>query len=339
VNPESDLLVYVNVTFTPMNGGWKSVMVGLASYESISCHHNPEVFGWNIMEPEKSEMHRILWRMGGVVEKNLRVFQVETVVANVLQPSLSIVSGSRLRSPLTLKAFSLLPGGLRNWARGRVRAAYRMAYVKAGSVEGVHGETLKTLRRQLELEVRERFDVVVLGVPNMSPYSAFSIQNPILSANLALGYAYGFLSVGKPLLRKSGVVVFFSPMDEVFHEGHHPSYLEFYKLLGETRDPWELRERYERRFAEDERYVKLYRYAYAYHGAHPFFVWYAIRPALEQASAVINVSPVNPGVPEKLGFEWARSLDEALEKAYGYVGRDASIAYPAMPPIFCTRVK
>lgn len=334
---ESDLLIYVNVTFTPMNGGWKSVVVGLGSYESISCHHSPDVFGWSIMEPEKSEMHKILWRMGEVVGRSVRVFQVETLVTNELQPSLSLVGEGGLRAPLTLKAFSIFPGSVRNMLRGRVRATYRMAHVAAGKVEDVHAETLRRLRRQLELRVKEQFDVVVVGVPNMSPYATFSIQNPILSANLALGYAYGFLSVGEPLLKKNGVLIFFSPMEEAFHEGHHPSYVEFYKLLEETRDPWELREKHERRFAGDEMYVKRYRYGYAYHGAHPFFVWYAIRPALEQASAVINVAPSNPKVPERLGFEWARNFGEALSKAYSYVGRDASIAYPAMPPIFCTR--
>ena len=334
---ESDLLIYVNVTFTPMNGGWKSLMVGLGSYESISSHHNPDIFGRNIMDPENSEMHTILWRMGEVARKSVRVFQVETVVTNSLQPSLSLVGRNGLRAPLTLKAFSVLPKGARNALRSRVRAAYKMAYVKAGRVEDVHAETLENLRRQLEVKVGEQFDVVVMGVPNMSPYAAFSIQNPILSANLALGYGYGLLSVGKPLLKENGVMVFFSPMDEVFHEGHHPSYVEFYKVLEETRDPWELREKYEKKFAEDERYVKQYRYGYAYHGAHPFFVWYAIRPALERASAVINVAPSNPEVPKRLGLECAKSLSEALEMAYSYVGRGASIAYAVMPPIFCTR--
>ncbi|MEM1798431.1 MAG: lactate racemase domain-containing protein, partial [Candidatus Jordarchaeales archaeon] len=335
---ESDLLVYVNVTFTPMNGGWKSVNVGLGSYESISYHHNPDSFGRGLMEPEVSEMHKTLWKMGRVVEENVKVFQIETIVTNNLQPSLSLVGGEGLRAPLTLKAFSLLPRRVRDKLRGFVRAAYRMAYVKAGKVVDVHAETLRVLRKQLELMVEKQFDIVVAGIPNMSPYATFSVQNPILSANLALGYAFSFLSVGKPLLRKGGVFVFFSPMDEVFHEGHHPSYVEFYKILSETRDPWELREKYEKKFAKNEKYVRLYRYGYAYHGAHPFFVWYAIRPALEQASAVINVAPSNSKVPEKMGFEWARNLREALGKAYSYVGKDASIVYPAMPPIFCTRV-
>lgn len=335
---ESDALIYVNVTFTPMNGGWKSVAVGLGSYESISCHHNPSGFGWSVMDPERCKMHEVLWRMGKVIKENVRVFQIETVVTNYLQPSLSLVSGSRLRAPMTLRVFSVLPRSLRDVLRSRVRASYRMAYVRAGKVDELHVETLNVLRKQLELRVNRQFDVVVIGIPNASPYATFSTQNPILTANLALGYGYSFLSVGKPILRKNGVIIFCHPMDEVFHKEHHPSYVEFYKLLEDERDPWELREKYERRFAKNELYIKKYRYGYAYHGAHPFFLWYAMRPALEQSLAVINVAPLNPRVPEKMGFEWAKSLSEALDKAYKYVGKGASIAYPVMPPVFCARV-
>lgn len=336
---ESDLLVYANVTFTPMNGGWKSVVVGLGSYESISCHHSSETRVWGIMEPEKSKMHEIIWKMGKVVEENVRVFQVETIVTNELQKSLSLLGKKGLQVPIALKTFSMFPRKLREIVRNRVRATYKLAHVVAGKVEDVHVETLKKLRSQIELKLKEQFEIVVIGIPNMSPYATFSIQNPILSANLALGYGYSFLNVGKPLLKKNGVFIFFSPMEEVFHEGHHPSYVEFYKLLKETRDPWELREKYEKKFAQNEMYVRKYRHGYAYHGAHPFFLWYAMGPALEQASAVINVAPLNPEVPNRFGFDWAKNLGEAINKAYSYVGKDASIVYPAMPPIFCTRVE
>src|SRR5260370_41446756 len=40
---ESDLLIYVNVNFVPMDGGHKSVAVGLCGYKSLRPHHNPRV--------------------------------------------------------------------------------------------------------------------------------------------------------------------------------------------------------------------------------------------------------------------------------------------------------
>ena len=39
---ESDLIVYVNINLVAMDGGHKSVAVGLASYQSLKHHHNVE---------------------------------------------------------------------------------------------------------------------------------------------------------------------------------------------------------------------------------------------------------------------------------------------------------
>ena len=38
---DSDLIVYVNINSVAMDGGWKSITTGLASYRSLSFHHNP----------------------------------------------------------------------------------------------------------------------------------------------------------------------------------------------------------------------------------------------------------------------------------------------------------
>jgi nickel-dependent lactate racemase len=39
---ESDLVIYVNINFVPMDGGHKSVAVGLCDYESVRVHHDPD---------------------------------------------------------------------------------------------------------------------------------------------------------------------------------------------------------------------------------------------------------------------------------------------------------
>ena len=39
---ESDLVIYVNINLVPMDGGHKSVAVGLCDYESLRPHHEPE---------------------------------------------------------------------------------------------------------------------------------------------------------------------------------------------------------------------------------------------------------------------------------------------------------
>src|ERR687896_532575 len=56
---ESDLLVYVNVNFIPMDGGHKSVHTGLAPYSSIRHHHTPKTLeqSRSLMDPPNSAMH------------------------------------------------------------------------------------------------------------------------------------------------------------------------------------------------------------------------------------------------------------------------------------------
>ena len=63
---ESDLLVYVNVNLVAMDGGHKSVPIGLASYKSLRHHHNPKtmVASHSFMDHTKSHLHHSAWRMG-----------------------------------------------------------------------------------------------------------------------------------------------------------------------------------------------------------------------------------------------------------------------------------
>ncbi len=63
---ESDLLIYVNLNLVPMDGGHKSVAVGLCGYESLKAHHNPQTMRkcHSYMDPERSALHRSVERMG-----------------------------------------------------------------------------------------------------------------------------------------------------------------------------------------------------------------------------------------------------------------------------------
>jgi len=62
------------------------------------------------------------------------------------------------------------------------------------------------------------------------------------------------------------------------HPVHHPSYIDFFEqVLSETTDPVEIEQRFEKDFAEDDGNRHLYRTSYAYHGVHPFYMWYWAR--------------------------------------------------------------
>src|SRR6202041_2034762 len=81
---ESDLLIYVNLNFVPMDGGHKSVAVGLCGYKSLQAHHNPATMRncWSYMDPPKSALATSVTRMGRLTNKHLNVFTIETTVNN-----------------------------------------------------------------------------------------------------------------------------------------------------------------------------------------------------------------------------------------------------------------
>ncbi len=81
---ESDLLIYLNINLVPMDGGHKSVAVGLAPYQSLRYHHNPATLrdSHSYMDPTRSALHRVADRMGRVVNRNVNVFTSRPAINN-----------------------------------------------------------------------------------------------------------------------------------------------------------------------------------------------------------------------------------------------------------------
>ena len=99
-------------------------------------------------------------------------------------------------------------------------------------------------------------------------------------------------------------------------------------MLSETTDPTEMAERFEEGFATDPWYIHLYRTGHAYHGVHPFYMWYWCAHALQHLGAVIIVGG-DPKAVHRLGFRAASTLADALEMARDVVGH---VAHPHPPP-------
>ena len=85
-------------------------------------------------------------------------------------------------------------------------------------------------------------------------------------------------------------------------------------MLAETTDPVEMHKVYEESFATDPWYIHLYRTGHAYHGVHPFYMWYWCAHALEHLGRVIIVGG-DPAAVRRLGFSPATTMDDALEMA------------------------
>jgi lactate racemase len=348
---ESDLTIYVNINFTTMNGGWKSIMVGLGSFDSIRCHHTP--LQWNgvdsIMDPATSPMHRILYEMGQVVREKYDIFQIETVINNNLWPvwMAGLLAPYRGKAPsgafrtASRALFSLSaasPKRVKRLVRNRLRSDYRLIGVHAGDVDRVHPRTLDQLKTQQNIAVKDPVDIVIYGVPNLSPYSAMSVFNPILLRSVVLGYMRG-LYAGRSLVRKNGVIIASNPGFEKFHSFHHPSYVDFWNRdLADFRDPVDCWDQLADRYADDEGYLEKYRHQYAYHGTHCLINWFWAGMAQRQVKSVILAGAKEPETARKIGFIPARDLDAAIAMALEMTGPHSSIGYPVMPPLFGVEV-
>ena len=341
---DTDLCIYANVNFLSMNGGWKSLAVGLGTYQSIRHHHRPDVLNvGSRLDPAQSGMHESIARMGEVIKKHVNLFTVETVLNNNLwSPFLAkrmVPAGlDKNRKPKTttsmaLPVAALLPAFARRKARESIRADYRLIGVHAGDVDRVHEKTLDLIFRQYTIPVRGQSDIVIYGVPNFCPYSVLSTINPILVLTMGMGYYFNFHRI-RPLVKQDGVVILANPFTEQFHPVHHPSYEDFfYKHLPDVSDPKEIIDTLEESFAADQGYRDRYRFQYAYHGVHPLLAWYWAAKGMEHVGTVISADVDDAEPAKRMGLETAVNLDAAIEKAREIMGKDATITYHFLTPL------
>jgi nickel-dependent lactate racemase len=293
---DADLCVYVNCsTVRGFSGGWKSICVGLSTYRSIRHHHNPDDMS---MSTERNRMHEMLDEMGALTLERLgddRIFKIETILANPLQ----------------------------------------VAAIRAGSVDGTRRVALETNRahmppRRTLLEMKA--DVVIYGVPEWSPYAAFSYLNPILTLiSTGLGYLGGMIeALGAP----GCSVILATPCPDRWDDEHHPSYREVWeRVLPETRDPYEASRRFEQEYATRSDYIDRYRFGFGFHPVHAIMALFPLK-RLRHAGRVFVAGPEHPGLVRHAGFTPAQTVEEALGAAMEIHGPDAEIALVPYPPAF-----
>jgi len=348
---ESDLVVYVNINLVSMDGGWKSTATGLSGYAGVRAHHNVATMrqSRSFMDQNASELHRSNWRQGKIIKHHgPRIFQIETTLnTNTFGHDGPLAMLQKREWEWSLKdraAFAAMQGGLKAMsgpARRRFfhawRAPYELTSVQAGEVEAVHRKTTEMVYRQHLVPVEGQTDIVTMGLPYLCPYNVNSIMNPILVMVQGLGYFFN-LYRGKPVVREGGVLIMSHPTPWEFHPVHHPSYIDFFEqVLADTTDPVEIEQKYEKQFAEDDWYRHLYRTSYAYHGVHPFYMWYWGSHAMEYLGQIIVVGG-DPRAVRRLGFKPASTLQDALEMASDVVGPKPTVTHLHNPPILMADV-
>src|SRR5262245_1568120 len=291
---ESDLTIYVNTNYIRgFTGGWKSVCVGLSTWRTIRVTHTPDGMSMSV---HRNRMHAVLDEMGHHLEARLgkRIFKIDTLLAD----------------------------------------PHRPARIFAGAVDETRRAALQAQaaiyppRREASAE---RVDVLVYGIPDSSPYAIFASVNPILTLiSSGLGYLGGMIeAVGTP----GCTVIMAAPARDTWDRVAHASYPEVWeRFLPETRDPYEITERFAEDYARRPDYVDAYRHRHAFHPIHGILALHPLK-RLRHVGQVIVAAPVDAHVPRHLGFEVAPSVEDAVGRARERHGRGATIAYVEQPPL------
>jgi hypothetical protein len=347
---ESDLLIYVNINLVPMDGGSKSVSVGLCDYATLRAHHNPQTIlkSDSYFDHTRSEINRSCNRIQQVINQNLKVFHIETVLNNAMfDPMMGFfVKNEDRYSALDRALFNsvrvglgLLPRPAKRKLLFAIPAAYQMIAVHSGATLPVHEKTVAYCYAQYCVPLGGQSDVVVYGIPFISPYNVNSILNPLLVQVMALGYFHNMYR-GMPVVKKNGVLIITHPLYDEFDPRHHPSYIEFFhRILPETRDSFELQRKYEEEFAHDPDYIRMYRTGHAYHGVHPFYMWYWGENGRAHVGKVIVVGAESKEAASIMGWNTAKTMDEALEMAQSHVGHKPSVTMMHFAPILMADVE
>ncbi|MFT5530803.1 MAG: hypothetical protein ACI91O_000816 [Candidatus Poriferisodalaceae bacterium] len=346
---ESDLLVYVNLNIVSMDGGHKSVATGLSGYKAIRHHHNVEtmVASKSFMDQKKSQLHTKNWRQGRLLNAaGVKIFQIETTLNNDTFPApfeflqkreWEMTPKDRAMLLGTKKGLDRMPRRAARKIFHNIRSPYGLTSIQAGEVEAVHEVTTENVYKQHLVRVEGQTDIVTMGIPYLGPYNVNSIMNPVLVACMGLGYFFN-LYRGKPVVREGGVAILSHPTTWEFNPVHHPSYIDFFEeVLADSTDPKVIEHKYEKRYAEDEWYRHLYRTSYAYHGVHPFYMWYWCAHAMDHLGQVIIVGGDTRAV-KRMGFRSATTLKDALEMATDVTGPQPTITHLHNPPVLMTDV-
>jgi nickel-dependent lactate racemase len=282
---ESDLTVYINAQcHMGFGGGWKSVAVGLSTWRSIRHTHTPDGMSMSV---RNNRMHEVFNEQGTYLEKTLgkRIYKFETVLADATKVG-------------------------RCWAGG-------VTETRAAAMEVLEQ------RHPPRRSEAEPADVVIYGVPAWSPYATFATMNPILTLiSSGLGYLGGYIeALGKP----GCSVIITTPCPEEWDREHHAPYPEVWeRVLPETKDPYEITDRYGEEFATHSGYIEKYRNAYAFHPVHAILATHPLKRR-KHAGRVFVAGAQDPKVPEHVGYISVTTVEAAIAEAERIHGKDCSI--------------
>ena len=200
---ECDLIIYVDTVQIPLNGGHKSVAVGLGTYNSIANHHHPKMTSEcpHVMQPDGSRMHSCIERISKVIQKHTKIMVMEAAMNNSIYPGHLRFLGKpdsrcnifeKALKTLTPISMLVLPEPVRRKILVGMKTVYEPTEINVGTIDGVHQKTLAAMKEQLWHDVPKQYDTVVFGLPDISPYAIDARLNPVLVLSDVLGYIFNW---------------------------------------------------------------------------------------------------------------------------------------------------
>jgi nickel-dependent lactate racemase len=270
------------------SGGYKMLVTGHTGQKSISSHHVP------------STMHKKDW-MGASTSSTMR-HQFESI-------------GKAIEERIGKKVFAVdAVLGQKSQVLG----------VAAGTIEEVEKATwpLAAKRTNIELDLKEKADVLVLGVPRNFHYGPGMGTNPILTG-LALA---GQLSRCWNVLHEDSVVIAASVCDGWFNEHWFPSYEETYsKLITYQNAEAFLQSEASKEISQNYEYRWKYSNHFTYHPFHAMSMISGYGILAKRTKQVIMVGAKKPEIARSMGYKTVGTFNEAIMEAERLVGKNPRI--------------
>lgn len=297
---ESDLAIMVgHVLGNPYggySGGYKMVSTGLTHWRTIAAHHIPRVMHQPDFTPvsSHSEMRARMDAIGRHMEARMgRKFFMCDAVLDTQARQIAIFSGhgAEIQPPA--------------W-----KAADQRTYIPWA---------------------KEKFDIVMFGMPQNFHYGNGHGTNPILMLQAIAAQIVRH----KRVLKDNCVVICSSICNGYFHDEEFPSYRPLFDLFQKDyHNTLPDLEKYSEYFSTNPEFIRQYRVNYGYHPYHAFSMISCGHIAEQHCAAVYIVGAYEPGYARAMGMKTRATFAEALCDAERFTGANPRIL--ALPRNFKT---
>eukprot|EP00850_Spirogloea_muscicola_P010013 SM000057S18443 [mRNA] locus=s57:616797:622218:- [translate_table: standard] len=347
---EADLLIYANVNYVSMDGGYKSYATGLVHYKSLQHNHDSKTLRAtrSLYDPPNSAMHKSFYRIGRMMQKHTDVFHVETVLDEQLFPFYTVFVQDLIRdmSPInkflmyaTVVSLKFVPLWLRMRIFWFTRGPFGLLQAVAGETQAVHERTLARIYIDKVIDVQGQSDIVIMGPTCIGPYTKDMYLNPLLVNTYALGYYYNMYIDGVPLLKEGGCLIVVNEMHYKWSSPGHDSYQKMFEEVIKIAPGLDEFEAYQEEYVNSKELNDIYRAGKGPAGVHGFYMYTWAAHGMDKIGKVFVVGATDPRGPEILRWQTCPSVIDAVKKAREFLNKeDATVSYFRCPPVGYLRV-